>query len=160
MKYQLENGFVWDLISKAKAVELFNEGKEVYRIWQDNSESLIESQQDFDDDRVMFYATEVGYPEMKSEVRWARVDTATGKGMNEGFCVNDGDAYFVNQSDLVKYLRDEMNVDETGELSDEFILKEAYDNGEYYYTEWDVEEEEYYYVEKDGQMKEIWRDEQ
>lgn len=160
MKYQLEDGFIWEVINKETAVELFNQGKEVYRIWQDNSESLIESQQDFDDDRVMFYATEVGYPEMKSEVRWARVDTATGKGMNEGFCVNDGDAYFVNQSDLVKYLRDEMNVDEAGELSDEFILKEAYDNGEYYYTEWDVEEEEYYYVEQDGQMKEIWRDEQ
>lgn len=160
MKYQLEDGFIWEVINKETAVELFNEGKEVYRIWQDNSESLIESQQDFDDDRVMFYATEVGYPKMKSEVRWARVDTATGKGMNEGFCVNDGDAYFVNQSDLVKYLRDEMNVDETGDLSDEFILKEAYDNGEYYYTEWDVEEEEYYYIEQDGQMKEIWRDEQ
>lgn len=93
-------------------------------------------------------------------IKWARVDTATGKGMNEGFCVHDGLAYFENESDLINYLR-QMNVDENGELSDEFILKEAYDNDEYYYTEWDVEDEEYYYLEdKDGNLTEVWIDEQ
>lgn len=88
--------------------------------------------------------------------KWARVDTATGKGMNEGFCVGDGDAYFVEQSDLIKYLREEMNVDENNELSDEFILEEAYAEEEYYYTEWDVEDSDYYYEEQaDGTLIEI-----
>ena len=92
-------------------------------------------------------------------IKWARVDTATGKGMNEGFCVNDGDAYFVEQADLVKYLREEMNVDERNEFSDEYILQEAYqeeEEGYYYYTEWEVEDEEYWYEEQpDGTLIEI-----
>lgn len=163
MKYTTQDGFVWEVISKQAATELLHSGAEVYKVYTDESETLIEMNVQLDDDNVMFYGIDGNTARVFQEqpaVKWARVDTATGLGMNEGFCVNDGDAYFVNQSDLVKYLRDEMNVDETGELSDDFILKEAYDNGEYYYTEWDVEEEEYYYIEQDGQMKEIWRDEQ
>jgi hypothetical protein len=89
-------------------------------------------------------------------IKWARVDTATGKGMNRGFCVNDGDAYFVDKADLIKYLREELNVDENNELSDEFILEEAYAEEEYYFTEWDVEDSDYYYEEQpDGTLIEI-----
>jgi hypothetical protein len=153
MKYTTQDGFIWEVVSKEAATELLHSGKEVYRVYEDESESLIEMNVQLDDDNVMFYAVEYGK-------QWARVDSETGKGMNQGFCVNDGEAYFENESDLVKYLREQMNVDEAGDLSDEFILKEAYDNGEYYYTEWDVEDEEYYYIEKDGKLTEIWRDEQ
>jgi len=154
MKYTTKDGFVWEVVSKQAATELLHSGKEVYRVYEDESESLIEMNVQLDDDNVMFYAVEYAK-------KWARVDSATGKGMNQGFCVTNFEiCYFENQSDLVKYLRDEMNVDEAGELSDEFILKEAYDNGDYYYTEWDVEDEDYYYIEKDGKLTEIWRDEQ
>jgi hypothetical protein len=92
---------------------------------------------------------------MKTKKRWARIDTATGKGMNYGFCVNDGEAYFENEADLIKWLRDR-NVDEDNELSDEFILNEAYALEEYYYTEWDIEDGDYYYEEQsDGTLIEI-----
>lgn len=87
--------------------------------------------------------------------KFARIDSATGKGMNQGFCVHDGEAYFEHESDLVKYLRDTMNVDEAGDLSDEFILKEAYDNSDYYYTEWDAEDEGMWYEKRDGQWYKI-----
>lgn len=94
---------------------------------------------------------------MKTKIKWARLDSATGKGMNVGYCVLDGEAYFENESDLIKYLREVMNVDENNELSDEFILEEAYANEDYYHTEWDVEDEEYWYEEQeDGTLKEVW----
>ena len=88
-------------------------------------------------------------------IKWARKDSATGKGMDKGYCVYDGDAYFVNEADLIKYLR-EQNVDEYNELSDEFLLKEAYECEDYYFTEWDVEDSDYYYEEQaDGTLIEI-----
>lgn len=89
------------------------------------------------------------------KIKWARKDSATGKGMNEGYCVYDGEAYFENQEDLIKYLR-EQNVDEYNELSDEFLLKEAYECEDYYFTEWDIEDSDYYYEEQeDGTLIEI-----
>jgi hypothetical protein len=78
--------------------------------------------------------------------KFARKCSATGKGINEGYCVNDGDFYFSEESQLVEWLRDR-DVDGTNELSDEFILKEAYDLEEYYYTEWDAEDEDEWYDE-------------
>ena len=88
-------------------------------------------------------------------MKYARIDSATGKGMNEGFCCFDGEFYFENESDVIKWLRSR-NVDEYKELSDEFLLNEAYAEEEYYYTEWDVEDEEYWYEEQaDGTLIEI-----
>jgi hypothetical protein len=89
------------------------------------------------------------------KIKWARKDSATGKGMDRGYCCNDGEAYFVNTSDLIKWLRDR-NVDEYNELSDEFLLEEAYAQDEYYHTEWDIEDSDYYYEEQaDGTLIEI-----
>jgi hypothetical protein len=87
--------------------------------------------------------------------KFARIDTATGRGMNEGYCVNDGVAYFENESDLIAYLRNECNVDENNELSDEFILNEAYNVETYYYTEWDADDEDTYYIEVEGKWLEV-----
>jgi hypothetical protein len=154
MKHTTQDGFVWTIVTKEQAIELLHSGKEVYKVYDDESESLIEMNVQMEDDRgVMFYAVEGEQPARK----WARVDTKTGKGMNEGFCVYDGDAYFENEADLIEYLRNE--IDDKGEgLSDEFIMNDAYDDGVYDYTEWDVEDEEYWYVEQpDGTMKEVWR---
>lgn len=62
--------------------------------------------------------------------------------MNEGYVFNDGELYFYNESDLIVFLR---NRDGSNDLSDDFLLKEAYDNDEYYYTEWnEVDEDEWY----------------
>ena len=75
-------------------------------------------------------------------IRYARKCTATGRGMNSGFCYRDGDAYFLNESDLVAHIRRQ---GEYEGLSDEFILNEAYALEEYYWTEWDVVDEDEWY---------------
>jgi hypothetical protein len=85
--------------------------------------------------------------------KFARKCSATSVGMNEGYVVNDGDEYFANKSDLVKWLRDQ-KVDEYNELSDEFLLNEAYSLEEYYWTEW-YDEEDHQYEMINGVLTEI-----
>lgn len=150
MQYTTKDGFVWNLVTKGQAIVMFRNNEQVFKIHPDESETLIEDELDFADDFVM-YGVEGEQPPRK----WARVDSKTGKGMNEGYVVNDGDAYFENEADLIEYLRNQS--DDKGEgLSDEFILNESFDADEYYYTEWDVEDEMYYYIEQpDGTMKEV-----
>lgn len=160
MEYTTKDGFNWKIVTKEKAIALVESGAEVYKVYEDESESLIDLEDElWDVTGLMFYAIDGNTAKVfqrQSPVKWARVDTATGKGMNEGYCVGDGEAYFVDKADLIKYLREEMNVDENNELSDEFILEEAYAEDEYYYTEWDVEDEEYWYEEQaDGTLIEI-----
>lgn len=163
MEYTTKDGFNWKIVTKEKAIALVESGAEVYKVYEDESESLINLEDElWDVAGLMFYAIDGNTAKVfqrQSPVKWARVDTATGKGMNEGYCVGDGEAYFENETDLIKWLRDR-NVDEYNELSDEFILNEAYELEEYYYTEWDVEDEEYWYEEQaDGTLKEVWADE-
>ncbi len=81
---------------------------------------------------------------------FARKCSATGEGMNEGYVFREGEEYFKEEKDLVGFLRglDEYNTD----LSDEFLLKEAYDLEEYYYTEW---EEDFQYQLVDGVLIEL-----
>lgn len=155
MKYTTQDGFVWTIVPREQAIELLQSGKEVYKVYNDESESLIEMNMEMEDDNgVMFYAVEGEQPPRK----WARVDTKTGKGMNEGYCLGDGEAYFEEMSDLVEYIRGYMNDGGEG-LTDEFILKEAYDNEEYYYTEWEVGDDDYWYEEKsDGTIEQFWKD--
>lgn len=149
MNYTTKDGFTWEIVTKEKAIELISAGKEVYKVYQDESESLIHYEDElWDVEGLVFYAIE----SKQFPVKWARKDSATGKGMNEGYCCNDGEAYFENETDLIKWLRDR-NVDEYNELSDEFLLKEAYECEEYYYTEWDVEDDLYWYEEQaDGTL--------
>jgi hypothetical protein len=73
--------------------------------------------------------------------KFARVCSATGRGMNEGYVVRDGELYFSEEKHLLEWLRKRGGMDG---LSDEYILTEAYNNEEYYYTEWyDAEGNEY-----------------
>ena len=159
MKYTTQEGFNWEIVSKERAIALLQAGAEVYKVYDDESESLIDLEDElWDVTGLMFYAIDGNTARIfqkQAPVKWARVDTATGKGMNEGFCCFDGEDYFENEADLIKWLRDR-NVDGNSELSDEFILAESYKLGEYYYTEWDVEDEEYWYEEQaDGTLIEI-----
>ncbi len=85
-------------------------------------------------------------------MKYARKCTATGEGMSEGFVVNDGEKYFKYKSNLIKWLR-ARNVDPLEELSDDFILAEAYQVGEYYFTKWE-DETEFQYIEIDGELRE------
>jgi hypothetical protein len=78
---------------------------------------------------------------MKQE-KFARVCSATGRGMNEGYCFGDGELYFSEEKYLVDHLRSRGGMDG---LSDEYILTEAYENEEYYYTEWEEIDDDVWY---------------
>lgn len=55
MKYTTQDGFIWEVVSKQAATELLHCGAEVYKIYTDESESLIEMNVQLEDDDVMFY---------------------------------------------------------------------------------------------------------
>jgi hypothetical protein len=77
--------------------------------------------------------------------KFARVCSATGRGINEGYCCLDGDAYFIYDADLLWWLRS--NVVDAGyeSMSDESVMADAYESGIYYYTEWyELDEEGWY----------------
>ena len=67
--------------------------------------------------------------------KFARICSVTGEGMNDGYVYRDGEMYFKYESDLVAHLRSQD--ESSSDLSDEFILSEAYELEEYYYTEWE-----------------------
>jgi hypothetical protein len=75
--------------------------------------------------------------------KYARQCSITGEGMNEGYVYYDGEMYFKYEKDFILFLRYQ---NEIWDLSDEFILNESYDNGEYYWTEW-TDEEDFEYCE-------------
>lgn len=74
--------------------------------------------------------------------KFARRCDATGRGMNEGYVVGEGELYFSEEKYLIDWLRSRGGMDN---LSDEFILNEAYELDEYYYTEWDEIDDDVYY---------------
>lgn len=71
---------------------------------------------------------------MKQE-KFARVCSATGRGMNEGYCFGDGEEYFINENDAYDYA---LSIGYKG-------LQDAFDDDAYYYTEWNVEDDDVWY---------------
>lgn len=65
--------------------------------------------------------------------KFARKDSVTGKGMNEGFCFGDGDFYCESEEHALEYAKS------LGYKS----LKKSYKAGEHYWTEWyqEIEDE-------------------
>lgn len=53
--------------------------------------------------------------------------------MNEGYVFNDGEMYFKYEKDFIAFLRQREG---NNDLSDEFLLNEAYQLEEFYYTSW------------------------
>jgi len=88
----------------------------------------------------------------KETMKYARQCSITGEGMNEGYLVNE-DTYVKYEADLIKLIRS-WNVDEYNVLSDDFILNEAYNNEEYFWTAWEDESEQQY-EEVNGKLIEI-----
>ena len=76
--------------------------------------------------------------------KFARLCSATGHGMNEGYCCLDGDAYFIYDADLLDWLRSNVDAGYEG-MSDEFVMADAYEGGMYYWTEWPELDEEGWY---------------
>jgi hypothetical protein len=88
--------------------------------------------------------------------KFARKCSITGEGMNEGFVIGDGDFYIKYEKDLITFLRDNNEFPRENEsLSDDFIMDEAYNLGEYYYTEWEDEDDYEYYEDENGNIIEI-----
>lgn len=91
-----------------------------------------------------------------SKKKYARKCDATGRGIEEGYVFGDGEMYFSEEEYLVKHLRSRGGMDG---LSDEFILNEAYNLGEYYWTQWEDTDEEIesqgYYYDEDGNEYEV-----
>jgi hypothetical protein len=88
--------------------------------------------------------------------KFARQCSITGEGMNEGYVYYDGDMYFKYEKDFVMFLRyQNEHIEDIWNLSDEFILSESYELGEYYYTEWEDEDDYQYYEDENGKIFEI-----
>ena len=67
--------------------------------------------------------------------KFARKDSVTGKGINDGFCFGDGDFYCASSLDALAKCE---------ELGFE-TMEEAYKEEAYYWTEWEIEEGENYF---------------
>lgn len=76
--------------------------------------------------------------------KYARKCTATGQGMNEGWCVGQGEKYFKHEEDAAKWAVEAGYED----------IEEAFEHNAIYWTEWE-EEFDYEYVEVDGVLREI-----
>jgi hypothetical protein len=88
---------------------------------------------------------------MEQKQIWARVCSATGQGMNEGYLFEESLMYFIDEEDALKFAQEIGYAD----------LDEAYDDDAYCYTEWDADDEQYHYEQQpDGTLKEIWKNEQ
>ncbi len=59
----------------------------------------------------------------------------SGVGMNAGYLVYDCETV-ATEADLIKFLRSS-EPDVWRDLSDDFVLRDAYENEEYFYTEWE-----------------------
>lgn len=83
--------------------------------------------------------------------KFARRCNATGKGINEGYVVDDGNFYFSEKEHVLAHLKTIKTWDgvPTEDLcqSDEELLKFFYEEGYYYWTTWEVDEssDEFYY---------------
>lgn len=70
---------------------------------------------------------------------YARKCSVTGEGMNEGFVYRDGEMYFKYEKDLIAHLRS-LGDEAYNDASDQYILDEAYNLGEYCFTEFEDDE--------------------
>jgi hypothetical protein len=88
--------------------------------------------------------------------KYAKQCSITGEGMNEGYVYYDGEMYFKYEKDFVLFLRYQNELEEgIWDLSDELVLSESYDNGEYYWTEWEDEDDYQYCEDENGNLIEI-----
>ena len=79
------------------------------------------------------------------QIKYARKCSIRDEGMNEGYCILDGEKYIKGHFDMLKHITDE---------TDYSSIEEAYEDDYYYYTEWE-DEEDFQYVLKDGNLEEI-----
>lgn len=81
--------------------------------------------------------------------KFARRCDITGRGMNEGYVVGDGELFFGNEEDLLYHLREldweDCNGLKSKDLEVDQLLEYFYNENYYYYTEYDeVDDDEWY----------------
>lgn len=89
--------------------------------------------------------------------KYARKCSITGQGMNSGYVIGEGEMYIKEMKDLIKHLRkveSEGNPEykkdiSEGRLTDVYLVKDYYESGYYYFTEWE-DENDYQWVEYRG----------
>lgn len=82
--------------------------------------------------------------------KFARRCDATGKGINEGYVVGDGELYFAEREHLLEHLRsldwEDCNGNKsTNCVTDDALMKFFYNEDYYYYTEWEEIDDDVYY---------------
>ena len=92
---------------------------------------------------------------MENKFYFARRCDVTGYGMNEGYCIGDGEMYIRDEQDMVAHLRSLEWKDADGNMStdiesDEDLLEYFYNEEYYYHTEWEDDEMEYVSDYEDG----------
>ena len=99
--------------------------------------------------------------------RYARKCDATGRGMNEGFVVGDGELYFSEKKYLLEHLRtldweDSNGVNSKDMQTDDDLMDFCYNEELYYYTKWEEIDDEIYpldssdvYYDEDGNEYEL-----
>jgi len=83
--------------------------------------------------------------EIKEGTKFARKCDITGEGMNEGYCILDGQMYIKGDFAMLKHIT---------ENTEYKTIEEAYEDEYYYHTEWDAEEDAQYII-KNGTLIEI-----
>ena len=66
------------------------------------------------------------------DMKYARQCDVTGKGMNKGFCICDGEYYVSEEVGIEWWLKEHTSYK---------TAQEAYDDEYYYYTEWEDEDD-------------------
>ena len=84
--------------------------------------------------------------------KFARRCDATGRGMNEGYVVGDGELYFSTNEHLLEHLRGldwvDCNGNRSADLTEESdIMEYFYNEDYYYYTEWEEPDNDVWYDE-------------
>jgi hypothetical protein len=75
--------------------------------------------------------------------KFARKCDITGEGMNEGYCIREGEMYIKTDLDMLQHITDS---------TDYKTIEDAYENDYYYHTTW-IEDDQY--IIKDGILIEI-----
>ena len=91
--------------------------------------------------------------------KFARRCDTTGRGMNEGYVVNDGELYFSKEEHLLEHLRtlgwEDADGNRSQDLTDDEDILEFFYNEDYsYYTEWEEIDDDIFYDE-DGNEYEL-----
>ena len=92
--------------------------------------------------------------------KYARKCDVTSKGMNEGYCINDGQMYIKEEADMIAHLRDvekSQSNESDRSLTDAELLYEYYENDYYYWTEWDGIDEDYHFLEDGTYVETIYK---